>query len=107
MSLKKLLTSDESTIRHKTTEVLFIIASNASGRNAFLEYEIILSLSKLVSEIFTIVVWLKSYFQFCSLQDPIWKFAKYTKDKHAHIQTIKLQKGKNLCAMQTFVVNGV
>ncbi|XP_046860020.1 radial spoke head 14 homolog [Xenia sp. Carnegie-2017] len=50
LSLKKLLTSDDSTIRHKTTEVLFIIASNASGRNAFLEYEIILPLSKLFND---------------------------------------------------------
>ena len=47
-SLKQLLSDTDATVRHKTTEVLYIIAGHASGRDAFLVHEIITPLSKLV-----------------------------------------------------------
>ena len=47
-SLKQLLSDTDATVRHKTTEVLYIIAGHASGRDAFLDHEIITPLSKLV-----------------------------------------------------------
>jgi hypothetical protein len=47
-SLKKLLSDVDATVRHMTTEVLYIIAGHASGRDAFLEHKIIVPLSKLV-----------------------------------------------------------
>ena len=48
VSLKQLLSDFDATIRHKSTEVLYIISGHASGRDAFLDYEIITPLSKLV-----------------------------------------------------------
>ena len=48
VSLKQLLSDIDATIRHKSTEVLYIISGHASGRDAFLDYEIITPLSKLV-----------------------------------------------------------
>ena len=47
-SLKRLLSDTDATVRHKTTEVLYIIAGHASGRDAFLEHKIITPLSNLV-----------------------------------------------------------
>lgn len=47
-SLKGLLANVDATVRHKTTEVLCIIAGHASGREAFLDHQIITPLSKLV-----------------------------------------------------------
>ncbi|CAB4023309.1 radial spoke head 14 homolog [Paramuricea clavata] len=50
-SLKKLLSDIDATVRHKTTEVLYIIAGHASGRDAFLEHKIIVPLSKLFDDV--------------------------------------------------------
>ncbi|XP_028393946.1 radial spoke head 14 homolog [Dendronephthya gigantea] len=49
-SLKDLLADVDSTVRHKTTEALFIIAGHASGRDAFLDQQIIPPLSKLFDD---------------------------------------------------------
>ncbi|XP_048581464.1 radial spoke head 14 homolog [Nematostella vectensis] len=49
-SLKSLLKDADATVRHKTTEVLFIIAGHAVGRDAFLEHSIILPLSELFND---------------------------------------------------------
>ena len=49
-SLKRLLADTDATVRHKTTEVLYIISGHASGRDAFLEHEIITPLSNLVGQ---------------------------------------------------------
>ena len=47
-SLKRLLADIDATVRHKTTEVLYIISGHASGRDAFLEHKIITPLSNLI-----------------------------------------------------------
>lgn len=49
-SLKALLTDPDGTVRHKTTEVLSILASHNIGRDSFLEHEIILPLCKLFDD---------------------------------------------------------
>ncbi|XP_077866991.1 radial spoke head 14 homolog [Saccoglossus kowalevskii] len=49
-SLKALLTDPDGTVRHKTTEVLYILAGHNIGRDAFLEYGIILPLSNLFDD---------------------------------------------------------
>ncbi|XP_031555319.1 radial spoke head 14 homolog [Actinia tenebrosa] len=49
-SLKTLLKDTDPTVRHKTTEVLFIIAGHAVGRDAFLDHSIIVPLSELFND---------------------------------------------------------
>uniref|UniRef100_H2Y5I1 Condensin complex subunit 1 C-terminal domain-containing protein n=1 Tax=Ciona savignyi TaxID=51511 RepID=H2Y5I1_CIOSA len=49
-SLKKLLNDKDSTVRHKATEVLYIMATHNVGRNAFLEYKVILPVAKLFDD---------------------------------------------------------
>ncbi|KXJ18833.1 radial spoke head 14 homolog [Exaiptasia diaphana] len=49
-SLKSLLKDPDPTVRHKSTEVLFIIAGHAPGRDAFLDHNIILPLSELFDD---------------------------------------------------------
>ncbi|XP_035690918.1 radial spoke head 14 homolog [Branchiostoma floridae] len=49
-SLKKLLSDKDPTVRHKTTEVLYVIATHNKGRDAFLDYGIIVPLSKLFDD---------------------------------------------------------
>ncbi|XP_070532781.1 radial spoke head 14 homolog [Ptychodera flava] len=54
-SLKALLPDKDGTVRHKTTEVLYILAGHNVGREAFLDHEIILPLSKLYDDQLDIV----------------------------------------------------
>jgi len=54
-SLKKLLADSDSTVRHKATEVLYIMATHNVGRNAFIENDVILPISKLFDDEVTIV----------------------------------------------------
>lgn len=49
-SLKKLLTDSDITVRGKSIECLYVIAGHAIGRDAFLEEEIIVPLSKLFDD---------------------------------------------------------
>ncbi|CAK8697009.1 radial spoke head 14 homolog [Clavelina lepadiformis] len=49
-SLKKLLTDADSTVRHKATEVLYIVATHNIGRNAFLDFKVILPVSNLFDD---------------------------------------------------------
>nr|XP_018670222.1 radial spoke protein ARM37 isoform X1 [Ciona intestinalis] len=49
-SLKKLLSDADSTVRHKSTEVLYIMATHNVGRNAFLDYKVILPVAKLFDD---------------------------------------------------------
>lgn len=49
-SLKSLLKDPDATVRHKTTEVLGIIAGHAVGRDAFLDHDIIVPLSQLFDD---------------------------------------------------------
>ncbi|XP_072173430.1 radial spoke head 14 homolog [Diadema setosum] len=54
-SLKDLLTDADGTVRHKTTEALYIIAGHNIGRDAFIEFSIIFPLSKLFDDELDIV----------------------------------------------------
>ncbi|XP_072044852.1 radial spoke head 14 homolog [Amphiura filiformis] len=54
-SLKALLTDPDGTVRQKATEVLYIIAGHNIGRDAFLDYTIILPLSRLFDDKIDIV----------------------------------------------------
>ncbi|XP_077986601.1 radial spoke head 14 homolog [Glandiceps talaboti] len=54
-SLKALLPDKDGTVRQKTTEVLYILAGHNVGREAFLDFEIILPLSKLFDDELDIV----------------------------------------------------
>ncbi|XP_071795758.1 radial spoke head 14 homolog [Asterias amurensis] len=54
-SLKNLLTDQDGTVRHKATEVLYIIAGHNIGRDAFLEHSIIIPLSRLFNDDLDIV----------------------------------------------------
>ncbi|PIK34347.1 hypothetical protein BSL78_28834 [Apostichopus japonicus] len=54
-SLKALLTDSDGTVRHKATEVLYIIAGHNVGRDAFLDYSIIPPLAKLFDDDLDIV----------------------------------------------------
>lgn len=49
-SLKGLLTDEDSTVRQKATECLYVMAGHAVGRDAFLENEIIIPVSKLFDD---------------------------------------------------------
>ena len=49
-SLKNLLTDADVTVRRKSTECLYVIAGHAIGRDAFLENEVIVPLSKLFDD---------------------------------------------------------
>lgn len=49
-SLKRLLTDEDITVRQKSTESLFVIGGHAIGRDAFLDHEIIIPVSKLFDD---------------------------------------------------------
>ncbi|KAK2193658.1 hypothetical protein NP493_8g00015 [Ridgeia piscesae] len=49
-TLKHLLVDNDVTIRHKATECLFVIAGHTIGRDAFIDYDIILPLSALFND---------------------------------------------------------
>lgn len=49
-SLKNLLEDDDVTVRQKTTECLYIFAGYAVGRDAFLDFELIVPLAKLFDD---------------------------------------------------------
>nr|CAB3265808.1 ARM37 radial spoke protein [Phallusia mammillata] len=49
-SLKKLLKDHDSTVRHKATEVLYIMATHNVGRNAFLDFKVILPVANLFDD---------------------------------------------------------
>ena len=76
-SLRNLLSDNDSTVRHKATEVLHIAASHNIGRNAFQDFNVIVPLStvSIVFKIFIIVV-IYSFilcFSFCPLLPPLCK----------------------------------
>ncbi|XP_041459828.1 radial spoke head 14 homolog [Lytechinus variegatus] len=54
-SLKALLSDQDGTVRHKTTEALYIISGHNIGRDAFIEFSIIFPLSKLFDDELDIV----------------------------------------------------
>lgn len=49
-SLKKLLIDEDITVRQKATECLYVIGGHAIGRDAFLDHEIIIPISKLFDD---------------------------------------------------------
>ena len=73
-SLRNLLSDNDSTVRHKATEVLHIAASHNIGRNAFQDFNVIVPLSTVsIFKIFIIVV-IYSFilcFLFCPLLPPL------------------------------------
>ncbi|XP_007906917.1 radial spoke head 14 homolog [Callorhinchus milii] len=49
-NLKTLLEDEDSTVRHKTTEILYVLVTHSIGRFAFLKHDVIQPLSKLLDD---------------------------------------------------------
>ncbi|XP_062814889.1 radial spoke head 14 homolog [Anolis carolinensis] len=60
-TLKGLLSDEDSTVRRKATEVLYIMASHNVGRTGFLEYGVIPALAHLLNDPVIIVRWNMHY----------------------------------------------
>ncbi|XP_066466039.1 radial spoke head 14 homolog [Tiliqua scincoides] len=60
-NLKKLLLDEDSTVRRKTTEVLYIMATHSVGRTAFLEHGVIPALAQLLNDPVDICRWNMHY----------------------------------------------
>ncbi|KAJ6659121.1 hypothetical protein lerEdw1_019424, partial [Lerista edwardsae] len=60
-NLKKLLLDEDSTVRRKTTEVLYIMATHSVGRTAFLEHGVIPALAQLLDDPVDICRWNMHY----------------------------------------------
>ncbi|XP_043925749.1 radial spoke head 14 homolog [Protopterus annectens] len=50
LNLKFLLKDEDNTIRQKTTEILYLLATHSVGRYGFLQFGIVVALSKLIEE---------------------------------------------------------
>ncbi|KAF7239832.1 hypothetical protein EYD10_13471, partial [Varanus komodoensis] len=60
-NLKKLLLDENSTVRRKTTEVLYIMATHNIGRTSFIEHEVIPALAQLLNDPIDICRWNMHY----------------------------------------------
>ncbi|XP_063000094.1 radial spoke head 14 homolog [Elgaria multicarinata webbii] len=60
-NLKKLLLDEDSTVRRKTTEVLYIMATHNIGRTSFIKHEVIPALAQLLNDPVDICRWNMHY----------------------------------------------
>ncbi|KAJ7309903.1 hypothetical protein JRQ81_007987 [Phrynocephalus forsythii] len=60
-TLKKLLSDEDSTVRRKTTEVLYLMVTHNVGRTGFLEHGVIPALAKLLNDPVDICRWNMHY----------------------------------------------
>uniref|UniRef100_A0A8D0HDR0 Condensin complex subunit 1 C-terminal domain-containing protein n=1 Tax=Sphenodon punctatus TaxID=8508 RepID=A0A8D0HDR0_SPHPU len=60
-NLKNLLLDEDSTVRQKTTEVLYIMATHSVGRDGFLKYGVIPALAQLLNDPVDICRWNMHY----------------------------------------------